>query len=196
VTDRFLGFTCLEETPEVTRCRSFLPDRGSTASTLPSTIAASTSALRIRKMDWYSPACGNGQVCKQTVSGIPPRSCYRSRWISNFDKSASPTSVWRQTVYPSSVGSVCDVQFQRPFPSSTLLQKRSMNWPRLFDVSLYWRTARQPGQQVFVLAKNGSSDRADLLGHQPSWSQKKKEATISSFRSWELIVVLRDTKSS
>lgn len=28
VTDRFLGFTCLEETPEVTRCRSFLPDRG------------------------------------------------------------------------------------------------------------------------------------------------------------------------
>jgi hypothetical protein len=31
VTDRFLGFTCLEETTEVTHCRSFLPDRGSRA---------------------------------------------------------------------------------------------------------------------------------------------------------------------
>ena len=31
VTDRFLGFTCLEETTEVTHCRSFLPDRDSRA---------------------------------------------------------------------------------------------------------------------------------------------------------------------
>jgi hypothetical protein len=31
VIDRFLGFTCLEETFEVSHCRSFLPDRGSRA---------------------------------------------------------------------------------------------------------------------------------------------------------------------
>jgi hypothetical protein len=31
VTDRFLGFTCLEETPEISHCRSFLPDGGSRA---------------------------------------------------------------------------------------------------------------------------------------------------------------------
>jgi hypothetical protein len=31
VTDRFLGFTCLEVTPEVSHCRSFLPEPGSRA---------------------------------------------------------------------------------------------------------------------------------------------------------------------
>jgi hypothetical protein len=31
VTDKFLGFTCLEVTPEVFHCRSFLPDPGSRA---------------------------------------------------------------------------------------------------------------------------------------------------------------------
>ena len=69
------------------------------------------------------PECGNGQMCKQTLSGILPAVVSVRIGFQISTSLHRRPSAWPQTVYPSSVSSVCGAQFHQPFPSSALRPK-------------------------------------------------------------------------